>query len=90
VQAAGRGATIVLFLSTWGMLAILCGCAAWWRGRSVALWTVLGFGTGLVALGMVLILPAGARRDMGWSSRSLLRVVERFADYVQPGRRAVG
>jgi len=80
----------VIFLATWGTLAILCGCAAWWRGRSVALWTALGFGTGLVALGMVLILPAGARRGSWWSGRTLLRAVERFVGWPRQGERAAG
>ena len=67
-------------LVTWVLLAAICGTVAWRKQRNVPLWVALGFGSGLLALGIVALLPGPARGRTAWGSTALLRAAEHLAD----------
>lgn len=67
-------------LLTWFLLAAVCGGVAWRKQRNVPLWVALGFGSGLLALGVVALLPGPEQRRSTWGTSALLRAAEHLAD----------
>ena len=71
----------MLILLTWLALAVLSGLIARRKGRSIALWTALGFGSGLLALGVISLLPGPHSQGSNWGVTALMRAAERLADH---------
>jgi hypothetical protein len=61
------------------VLAAICGGVAWRKQRNVPLWVLLGFGSGLLALGVVALLPGPARQRSSLGAAVLLRAAEHLA-----------
>ena len=64
----------------WLLLAAICGGVAWRKQRNVPLWVALGFGSGLLALGVVALLPGPTRERSNWGTTALMRAAEHLAD----------
>lgn len=71
----------MLIFLTWLALAVLSGVIAQRKGRSITLWTALGFGSGLIALGVIAMLPGPAGHSQNWGVATLMRAAERLADH---------
>jgi hypothetical protein len=70
-----------MLLMIWISLAMLSGVIAWRKGRSIALWTALGFGSGVLALGVISMLPGPHGHSQNWGVSALMRAAERLADH---------
>lgn len=70
----------MLIFLTWLALAVLSGLIAQRKGRSIVLWTALGFGSGLLALGVIAMLPGPQGHGPNWGVTALMRAAERLAN----------